>query len=164
MFAPAYMGRKQYFSNAFTPCDMRPHTRALEGAAPHLFPPMYAGANMGHPSAVVNHLLGHHHWNARRDLVPVVEIVTIERVFVISSRGLAANTIRSARLPGRSVPLVASMPNNAALLLGSTYDGLHWSQPSVHHVFQFPVFGEARYASRHSTGVCSESNQNACVV
>src|ERR1700722_12437154 len=54
MFAAAYMGRKRCFSNAFTP-----RTRALarirgveelEGAAPRLFRPTYAKANMGHPS------------------------------------------------------------------------------------------------------------------
>src|ERR1700722_11848628 len=46
---------------------------------------------------------------------PSWKIVTIDRVLVMSSRGLAASTIRSACLPGRSVPLVASMPSKAAL-------------------------------------------------
>jgi hypothetical protein len=59
MFAPAYMGRKRNFSNAFTLCatilalGRSLFTRvaeALEGAAPRLFRPMYAEANMGHTS------------------------------------------------------------------------------------------------------------------
>jgi hypothetical protein len=63
MFAKAYMGRKRIFSNAFTPrasilaLGRSLHTRVaktFEGAAPwaapRLFQPMYAGANMGHPS------------------------------------------------------------------------------------------------------------------
>ena len=59
MFAPAYMGREWVFSNAFTPCTsifalgsslFARLVEAVEGAAPHLFRPMYADANMGHPS------------------------------------------------------------------------------------------------------------------
>jgi hypothetical protein len=34
----------------FTSCARPAYLRALEGAAPHRFRPMYAGANMGHPS------------------------------------------------------------------------------------------------------------------
>jgi hypothetical protein len=54
-----YMGRKRIFSNAFTsrtkalPLGRSPFVRptgATKGAAPHLFQPMYAEANMGHPS------------------------------------------------------------------------------------------------------------------
>jgi hypothetical protein len=52
-------GPKTDFSNAFTPCTRILALRrslfarvaeALEGAAPRLFRPMYARANMGHPS------------------------------------------------------------------------------------------------------------------
>jgi hypothetical protein len=66
MFATAYMGRKRFFSNAFTLCVTGTQAfhnsrfprlaRALEGAAPRLFRPMYAGANMGHPSWVATRL------------------------------------------------------------------------------------------------------------
>jgi hypothetical protein len=58
MFAVAYMGRKRCSSNAFTPCSegsarttaFARKAEALEGAAPRLCRPMYATANMGHPS------------------------------------------------------------------------------------------------------------------
>jgi hypothetical protein len=52
MFASAYMGQKRCFSNAFTPhaTYLARVVRTLERAAPHLSLPMYAGANMGHPS------------------------------------------------------------------------------------------------------------------
>ena len=52
-------GPKTDFSNAFTPCTriialgrslFARIAAALKGAAPRLFRPMYAGANMGHPS------------------------------------------------------------------------------------------------------------------
>jgi len=52
-------GPKTDFSNALTRCTgmialgrslFALIAEALEGAAPHLFRPMYAGANMGHPS------------------------------------------------------------------------------------------------------------------
>jgi hypothetical protein len=56
---PSEHGPKTDFSNAFTPCArIFPVgrslfvlvTEALEGAAPRLYRPMYAEANMGHPS------------------------------------------------------------------------------------------------------------------
>jgi hypothetical protein len=56
---PSVHGPITIFSNAFTPWVTRitlehqsfpARLRALEGAAPRLFRPMYAGANMGHPS------------------------------------------------------------------------------------------------------------------
>jgi hypothetical protein len=63
--APAYMGRKRIFSNAFTPRVTRifPFRKGLfariaerwKGCA-RFFRPMYAGANMGHPSGAVRKL------------------------------------------------------------------------------------------------------------
>jgi hypothetical protein len=59
MFAKAVHGPKTDSSNAVPPCAKDPCPRsqsfcqiakAFEGAGPHLFRPMYAGANMGHPS------------------------------------------------------------------------------------------------------------------
>jgi hypothetical protein len=56
-------GPKTDSSNAFTPCATSLALRrsllarvaeALEGAAPRLFRPMYAGANMGHPSRTID--------------------------------------------------------------------------------------------------------------
>src|SRR5882762_1453887 len=59
MFAPAYMGRKRILPmlllRAQGPfllaADLLPNVlKALKGAAPHRPRPMYAQANMGHPS------------------------------------------------------------------------------------------------------------------
>ncbi len=60
MFAKAYMGRKRIFQMLLVqvvatlavgriplPAKQEP----WKGAAPHLFRPMYAEANMGHPSS-----------------------------------------------------------------------------------------------------------------
>jgi hypothetical protein len=69
MFAPAYMGRKwilrmlslhgqRFLILAAAFCRV---AKALEGAAPRLFRPMYAGANMGHPSREQGFVLHHNH-------------------------------------------------------------------------------------------------------
>jgi hypothetical protein len=58
MFAPAYMGRKRFFQMLSVHVQGIPFgngvlariAEALERAAPDLFRPMYADANMGHPS------------------------------------------------------------------------------------------------------------------
>ena len=41
-------------------------------------------------------------------------------------------------------------PQQRSVALCGAYDGLHGCEPRLHHVFQFPVFGESRYAGRHS--------------
>jgi hypothetical protein len=67
MFGPAYMGRKRIFQllslhcARILPLGLGPFvlvTEALEVAAPHLFRPMYAEANMGHPSCYFGFAVG----------------------------------------------------------------------------------------------------------
>ena len=60
LICQTYLGRTMDFSNAFALCTrmltlasaLLPHmAKSVEGAAPGRFQPMYAGANMGHPSS-----------------------------------------------------------------------------------------------------------------
>src|SRR5258707_41228 len=58
MFAQAYMGRKRILPMlslhtqgiSFLAAVFSPHSKSVGRAAPRLFRPMYAWANMGHPS------------------------------------------------------------------------------------------------------------------
>src|ERR1700739_558014 len=76
MFAPAYMGRKRilqmhslYAQGLLLWPQLPGCSRALEGAAPRLFRPMYAGANMRHPSRTKD--LGERSKSAGFDLTPL---------------------------------------------------------------------------------------------
>jgi hypothetical protein len=72
------MGRERNSSNAFVRCgkilDLGRNlfarvAGALDGAAPRLFRPMYAGANMGHPSREQNSLLASTTFRPSRALI-----------------------------------------------------------------------------------------------
>ena len=79
-------------------------------------------------------------------------------VFLMSSTGFLASTMRSAHFPTWSVPIFRLEEFCAAL--GGGHDDLHWSQTGLDHLFQFDMVEIPLESSRHS-GVCAHAVSDA---
>ena len=96
-------------------------------------------------------LLRHHHWNPRRNRAPVVEDGHDRAGVgdVVQRIGGQYDQVRALARPQRSARGLDAQQRSVAP--GGAYDGLHRSEPRLHHVFQFPMLRESWNAGRHST-------------